>query len=207
MFAIVGQSSAAQSVWNVEGYTQKISFPPALAHAQVALTLVAGGDWAETAIQEYTHRPELDGVDKVVEGWWPIVGIVERLTSVTWVVNAGVLMDVKARVDIFWWGDVSVRVAKPAGIHVIQLKPGLAAAVYDSKQGTIRHVHEEVALPGAAPPDRRQLERRALTHARSRGRDDLGDVKTLVVRGDQFRLRRRLHVDVGSRTLVELSPK
>ena len=102
--------------------------------------LHASETYAKTHIEEYTHRPLPDSADEAVSGLYlPIINAVERLTSLTWRIGADGLY-VEARLDLLWWGDVSIATNAPKVVHV---PPGLAVVVYDSVSGTILHVHEE----------------------------------------------------------------
>lgn len=223
MFAIVGQQSSEAVTFNGV-QTQTISFPPGTVHAQVALFHVAIYDpeltHCKSFISGFTHRPVPDGADQFVDTSQPgqvgppsVVGIVERMTSVTWGVKSATVpvagatpSFVHGRIDIFWWADVSPEEDedRAAGERTIQLGEGLAAVVHDKLGGQIHHVHEEIALPGVEPPDPDGLQRRALALARSEEEGDRGDVTTLVVPGRELRTERRLRVDVKRRRLIDL---
>ena len=159
MFAIVGQSSSFHTTHH--GYSEHLAFPPGLAYAQVALTIVdtdADADashqsYAEAYIKAYTHRPIPDGADELVDAVFaPVISATERLTSVTWAIGADAAV-VQARLDVFWWAEVSAAV-KPA--LPFSVPPGLAAAVYDATSGNIHHIHVEVALLDPRRPTRRR---------------------------------------------------
>lgn len=217
MFAIVGQRSS-EAVCQHGSYTQTISFETGAVHGQVALYHVAMYDedlsHAKAWIEGYTHRPLPDGGDEsvlvaVAGGLAPsVVGIVERMTGITWGLKSAVAPQqgaspiVHGRLDIFWWADVSADRDVADAERTVQLQPGLAAVVHDARTGEIRHVHEEIVLSGMRPPDPAQVQRRAVALARSGTEGDLGDVRALITPGPDVRVDRRLRVDVAGRKII-----
>ncbi|HXX95458.1 MAG TPA: hypothetical protein VEN81_17695 [Planctomycetota bacterium] len=83
-----------------------------------------------------------------------------------------------------------------AAIHTV--------AFYDSKSGSIRHLHHRIALEGAQPTDATSLERRALEQAQRKGAN-LKGTKTLHLENAAF-LQGPFRVDVKSLQLVPLDP-
>lgn len=108
---IAGQQSHAKYGYGGDDgliKTTTINFAPGTIQAQVCLTRTEGGGWQSTGIQGYRHRPDPDGPEKVVDfgsygNWRTIVGIVERMTSVTWGIALGSDQGATARLDILWW--------------------------------------------------------------------------------------------------------
>jgi hypothetical protein len=139
-----------------------------------------------------------------------VVGAVERMTGITWAVKStpfeGESPIVHGRVDIFWWADVSEHEGGHgmAGMREAITEADFAAVVHDKQAGKIHHIHEEIALPGAEPPDRTGLQRRALALASAEADTNLGDVTTLVVPAHELRVERLLRVDVKRRRLVDV---
>jgi hypothetical protein len=217
MFAIVGQRSS-EAFCQHGSYTQTISFEPGTVHGQVALYHVAMYDedlsHAKAWIGGYAHRPLPDGADESVlvavpGGLTPsVVGVVERMIAITWGVKSAVAPQqgaspiVRGRLDIFWWADVSADRDVVDHERTVQLQPGVAAVVHDAHTGEIRHVHEEIVLSGIRPPDPIQVQRQAVALARSGAEGDLGDVRALIVSGDDVRVDRHLRVDVARQKLI-----
>lgn len=217
MFAIVGQQSS-EGRCDHGSYTQTISFVPGTVHAQVSLFHVAMYDehlsHAKSFILGYTHRPVVDGLDESVQlapdvgsASASVVGVVDRMTGVTWGLRSSVSPQggsspiVWGRIDIFWWGDVGTGADGVAGgTRTIQLEPGTAAVVHGKQDGKIRHIHEEIALAGAQPPDPVQVERRAL--ALDESGEDVAELGTLIAPARQLRRDRTMRVDVELHKLV-----
>jgi len=165
-------------------------------------------------IDSYSHRPLPEGADESVlvavagELAPSVVGIVERMTGITWGVKSAVAPQqgaspiVHGRLDIFWWADVSAARNVGEAERSVQLQPGLAAVVHDARTGEIHHVHEEIVLSEMRPPDPTQVQRQAVALARSSAEGDLGDVRALITPGHDDRVDRHLRVDVARRELI-----
>ena len=84
----------------------------------------------------------------------------------------------------------------------VEIPEGEAVVVYDSRTGHIRHVHEEITLPGGHRSDPKQLAEQAVHLAEELAERPLGDVKTLSARRSQLRGGGRLRVDVAKQVLI-----
>src|SRR5262245_26013766 len=143
--------------------SETISFPPALVHAQVAMTAFeiepGGGTDTFTAFSGISHRPTVDGADvevKISGFETSVVGVIERTTAVSWMAYANGY--VQASCDVFWSGEVAQ--GKPSFSSVL-LQPGRAVVLYDAQSGEVRHVHQHTVLAGGAVVDNAVLERHA----------------------------------------------
>jgi hypothetical protein len=87
--------------------------------------------------------------------------------------------------------------------NLIEITESEAVVIYDSQTGEIRHIHEEITLPGGHRSDHKQLAERALRLAEELGGRPLGNVKTLSAKGSQLRLGARLRVDVQKQGLIQ----
>jgi len=90
-------------------------------------------------------------------------------------------------------------------LEPIEIPAGTAVVVYDRKTGAVRHVHEEVTLPGGKAPTRKEIVANALDHAEAHApgaRLDRSGVATLVVDGEELRKAGRFHVDPKAKKLV-----
>ena len=90
----------------------------------------------------------------------------------------------------------------------IEIPDGVVVVIYDRSSGAVRHVHEEVTLPGGTEPTREQIVANALAHARtSEGKPlDAATVKTLVVQPRELRAAGRFRVDPKAAKLVSVAP-
>ena len=214
MFAITNQQSSELVVpagwW---GWQQTISFPPSLALAQLALTWIVTPEdtlpWTRPSIGEFTHIPTEGGDPENVElttaaGGTSIVGVVERMTSVTWACD-GAAVDYKARLDILFWRKVATPQA-PLALDAVDpglLAAGVASLLYDEHTGEIRFVHEEISLAGVPAPDPALIDRRVLAFARSR-RQDVSETAPLRVLGQDLRRPHPVRVDPLTRALIDV---
>lgn len=79
------------------------------------------------------------------------------------------------------------------------------AVVYEGKTGSIRHVHEEVTLPGGTPGDPEKLEERALGIARSLAEEEIESPKVLILKkGQRVDFGQPYRVDPEKRRLVRI---
>src|SRR5262245_27026224 len=215
MFAISNQQSSELVVpagwW---GWQQTISFPPSLALAQLALTWIVTPEdtlpWTRPSLAAFTHIPTEAGDEETVElppsaAGTSIVGVVERMTSVTWACD-GAAVDYKARLDIL----LRRRVATPQAPLALDeldpgvLAPGIASLLYDEQTGAIRFVHEEISVAGVAAPDPSLIDRRVLAFAQSR-KQDVSESALLRVLGPDLRRPRPVRVDPLTRTLIDVA--
>ena len=203
MFAITGQRSSTLDAFQTTK-SETIAFPPALVHAQLAMTTFAiepgGGTETILYFSGFSHRPSVDGADLDVPlpaHELSVIGVIERATSVTW--SAYAKGWVRGRCDVFWWGEVAER--KPPAVSPVLLDPGRAVVLYDAQSGEIKHVHEEIVLTGSTASDNAALARKALALARAAPGRKIGSVRSLHVGGRDVR-RRHLHVDVTTHKLV-----
>ena len=90
----------------------------------------------------------------------------------------------------------------------IEIPDGVVVVIYDRSSGAVRHVHEEVTLPGGTEPTREQIVANALAHARSpEGKPlDAATVRTLVVQPHELRAAGRFRVDPKAVKIVSVAP-
>jgi hypothetical protein len=85
-------------------------------------------------------------------------------------------------------------------------EPDVVIAVYDAKTGAVRHVHQEIWLPGSAPPAAEQSIQRAIAFAQDMSEQRGVHLAALSVpsqdRAMVLRSRVPLKVDLKKRTIV-----
>lgn len=74
-----------------------------------------------------------------------------------------------------------------------------AFAVYDSKTGQVRHLHQVTIHRGAQPRSSEESQAQALEHARQR--HPSLELEVVEVSPDELQGRGRLNVDLGTRAL------
>lgn len=84
----------------------------------------------------------------------------------------------------------------------IELGDGLAVIVYDARTGHVRHIHEEITLPGGREPTPEEATREALRLAESVSGLKPGAHETLVVKGHELDVEHGLRVDVAKRKVI-----
>jgi len=79
---------------------------------------------------------------------------------------------------------------------------GASIVVYDRRNGRIVHIHHVIALEGAEPSTKGEIERAALSHAARRGHEE-SKIAALRVDPARFEEGRHYKVDVKTSRLVE----
>jgi hypothetical protein len=92
---------------------------------------------------------------------------------------------------------VELRVDRP-----IELGGGLAVVVYDARTGHVRHIHEEITLPGGREPTPDEATKEALRLAETVSGLKPAAHQTLVVKGHELDPEHGLRVDVEKRKLI-----
>lgn len=88
-------------------------------------------------------------------------------------------------------------------------EPDVVIAVYDAKTGAIRHVHQEIFLPGSQPPASEEQVRRAIALATEIGGKTTARFAALAIApADRSRVLRSsvpLKVDLKKRAIVAVA--
>ena len=88
-------------------YSCSINFAPGYVHGTVALTENYGDGGFLVGITGYKYRPQVDGAEKTVSfgsDWKSFMGAQQRTTSVSFASFCGPDSELRARLDLFFWG-------------------------------------------------------------------------------------------------------